>query len=243
MPHSDTLRKGSPLQIHCFVWHSPKRSENKSMDTALKNAEARRSEAKAELEQLQAQVRVLTAELDRIDRFIQDWREFAGVSEPDVAPHEVKAAGPRRKPRNPPREEIGDAVAAILDERNEPILRDPLFDELEQRGIHLVGKDPRMILSTMIWRMSDRFIRLPPHGYWFKDRPFHPANYDPEAISRARDIAEEHAVGVARLRELEKLDDPTERDVEEYGNLETEIGVLEDRYPELKSKKGPGLFE
>lgn len=34
-----------------------------------------------------------------------------------------------------------------------------------------------MVLCTMMWRMKDRFVRLPLYGYWVKDRPYEKANY------------------------------------------------------------------
>ena len=33
------------------------------------------------------------------------------------------------------------------------------------------GADPSVVLSTMLWRMKDRFIWIHGRGYWFTGRP------------------------------------------------------------------------
>ncbi len=38
-----------------------------------------------------------------------------------------------------------------------------------------------MVLSTMLWRMKDRIVRLPQFGYWIADKEYVPAGYDPSA--------------------------------------------------------------
>lgn len=58
--------------------------------------------------------------------------------------------------------------------------RKELFNALAKEGLVIHGKDPEMVLSTMLWRASDTIVRLPPHGYWPKDTPFSPAQYDPD---------------------------------------------------------------
>jgi hypothetical protein len=57
--------------------------------------------------------------------------------------------------------------------------RKALLKAVTERGIILSGKDPGMVLSTMMWRMRNEFVGLPRWGYWLKDRPYEPAEYHP----------------------------------------------------------------
>jgi hypothetical protein len=51
---------------------------------------------------------------------------------------------------------------------------------LSKRGINLVASDPTNLLGTMIFRQAkQQFVNIPGHGYWFADRPYKPAGYDP----------------------------------------------------------------
>lgn len=65
--------------------------------------------------------------------------------------------------------------------RGEPIKRDELYDLLIAQGYVIEGKNPQMILSTMLWRVKNSgLIRLNGGGYWIKEQRYEPANYFPE---------------------------------------------------------------
>jgi hypothetical protein len=76
---------------------------------------------------------------------------------------------------------VVDVALQIIQERGEPMARRELFDELAGRGIVIQGKDPEMVLSTMLWRSKEKIVRLPGHGYWPADRSYPDAHYIPEA--------------------------------------------------------------
>ena len=67
--------------------------------------------------------------------------------------------------------------------------RDDLFAALTEKGVIIHGKEPPVVLQTMLWRMSDRIIHLKGFGYWSKDQAYEPAAYDPVAFdAHAKDI-------------------------------------------------------
>ena len=119
-------------------------------------------------------------EIARIDAFLKDWAMYAAIGD-DTLP--LIGGGPQAetKPENPPKEEVGKVVRMLIERRGRPIARDLLLDALEAEGIELKGKVPKMVLSTMLWRMGDQFVRLKDFGYWLKEKPFPPANYAGES--------------------------------------------------------------
>jgi hypothetical protein len=85
-----------------------------------------------------------------------------------------------KKPqRNSKKEEVADAAYEIIRERGEPVSRSDLYKELIARGLRIEGSDPEMVLSTMLWRMKDRVVRLKSGGYWLADEKNEAAGYDP----------------------------------------------------------------
>jgi hypothetical protein len=155
-------------------------------DAAYQNAVKRRDELAAKINQLNQELDTARKELQRVDGFIQAWREFAGMDEDtsDLLTYSAKQKNPAAgesvsRPDNPPRELVGDKAEEIIVERNKPVSRSDLFNALKERGIEIKGKEPEMVLSTMLWRMPDRFVRLRGYGYWLKGRPYPPAAYAP----------------------------------------------------------------
>lgn len=149
-------------------------------EPALLNAERRREELAAEINKLQTLIEQKRRELERVKGFIDDYRAFSvGIPElPLIVTPASKRPG--RKPVNPDRSIVGDQVEAILREAGGPLSREQLFAHLDARGMTIIGKDPQMVLSTMLWRMPERFVRLPGHGYWVADEPWPPAGYVPK---------------------------------------------------------------
>jgi hypothetical protein len=148
------------------------------MDAAFTNAKARRSELEGEIATFTDQLKEATAELARVNNFLRDYAAFAGIEPPPgVPPAPVAAVADkpkRERPVNLPKEKVGDFVEGWLTEFNRPISRDRIFSLLEENGVHLQGTDPKMVLSTMLWRMKDRFQRVPGRGYWFVGKPIPP---------------------------------------------------------------------
>lgn len=141
-------------------------------DAAIKNATERRDALAAEINQLQDTLDERRKELAHVIQFIKDWSDFAGVPTPEAEP----------KVENPPREIVGTHAARIIELRDRPISRTELFQTLKAIDIEIRGKDPEMVLSTMMWRMQDTFVRIPGHGYWLRNRPCPAVGYKPGDI-------------------------------------------------------------
>lgn len=159
-------------------------------DAALRNALARRDGIAAEINSVQQRVEELRAELVEVDRFIQAWHEFAGVpfdgkEQPENDTANVLSAKPVKRPRatgNPPREEVAERVRELIKARNEALSRDALYAGLQADGIKIKGADPKMVLSTMLWRSKDRIVRVKTpkgHRYWLAEVPNADIGYDP----------------------------------------------------------------
>lgn len=153
-------------------------------DRAIVNAIARRDELGARLRDLSTEMQEIQREIASADKFINDYRKYADLSPaeeadlfgdlPDVPP-------PSHSGSNPRKEDLAPFIRDLIEQRNKPLTRNTIFSALESENIHLKGKDPKMILSTMLWRMQDQFVRLQGHGYWLTDRPYEPAAYVPPA--------------------------------------------------------------
>ena len=166
-------------------------------DAAYRNAEKQRDDLLKAIGEHQAAIEEARKTLSRTEAFLREWRVFAGVEEEEEPPplHTEPKRVRVRLRDNPPKEKVGDAVEQLLKMYGRPISRDVLFEMLSDGGIQIQGKDPKMILSTMLWRMPDRFVRLPGHGYWWKNHAYAPANYDPDApASQLRLISDEAAL-------------------------------------------------
>lgn len=184
------------------------------MDRALENAKnlistlmSRKAELVTELEDVDSRIQKTTA-------FIQQWYEFAdGASiHADIQLPGLTATGETRstpstqsssRPKNPSRRLVADKTLELIRNLGEPIPRENLLQLLSERGIHINGKDPLMVLSTMLWREKDKIVRLPKHGYWIADQEYKPAHYSPEL---------EDLIGSADTTEPEKPDDYEEED-------------------------------
>jgi hypothetical protein len=157
-------------------------------DVALTNAMARMkeiqrwiSERERELERISNGIRIARQDLEKTHSFIRTWHEMAGIPLPrDLEQDEPMAslASPRR-PKNPDREFIVDKSLEIIRSHGVPMARRELYESLIRRGVIINGKDPEMVLSTMLWRTKEKIVRLPPYGYWPADEAYPPAHYDP----------------------------------------------------------------
>lgn len=146
-------------------------------DAALDNAHARRGSLAAQINVLQQQLEGLRRELQLVDEFIARWHTFASLEDgaPLIPADNTVDNSPERekkaRPSNPPRSQVGDVVEGLLREWGRPATRARLFEELPAHGIYIEGTDPAMVFSTMMWRMRDRFERVPGRGYWLKGVP------------------------------------------------------------------------
>ncbi|MCW3838454.1 hypothetical protein ACFQ1E_20050 [Sphingomonas canadensis] len=149
------------------------------MDKALETAQARLSNTVAEIGALNEQISALEAkrsalckDLDRLNSFIATWYEMAGVQQPGIVEHVDNGPAPsgkRQRPKNPDRRDVASAAVGYIRERGEPMSRREIFERLAADGITIQGKDPEMVLSTMLWREKGIIRRLPGGGYWPRD--------------------------------------------------------------------------
>ena len=131
--------------------------------------EIRKRVARAEgsIAELTHQLRTDAIELKRLSRLIASLKQ----GEPPSAASE--------RPKNPDRRDVTDKALQIVREAARPLSRRDLFERLAGRGVVISGKDPEMVLGTMLYR-DDRIVRLRGHGYWPRDEVYEPAFYIPE---------------------------------------------------------------
>jgi FtsZ-binding cell division protein ZapB len=160
-------------------------------DQAIQNAEARmdkiREEARTlskEIERIQEQRNALQAEFEHLANFRRTWYEIAGIKphtpEKQVRPMRViEAQDPTdKRPLNPDRRFVADKVVEILRNEGRPLSRKELFDRLSKVGVEIQGKDPLMVLSTMLWRSKSKVRRLKSGGYWPTNDEVRPEHTD-----------------------------------------------------------------
>lgn len=130
--------------------------------------------------------------LKTVGEFLKVWRAAHGIKEATEAPlarivPRIRLRIPQR-PKNPDRNLVVDKAREIIRQFGAPVSRANLFDMLNNEGIKIYGKDPHMVLSTMLWRDKERIVRLGVNGYWLKELPYEPLSYDP---------ADDDLIGVA----------------------------------------------
>lgn len=171
-------------------------------DLALKNANAKRDQLASEINQLNQRVHDLRAELKTVDEWIAGWHRFAGTSQSgeefsspsaehsqNISAVLVGETGDKpssertRTTGNPKKEVVAATARRIIEEAGQPVSRSDLFKELALRGLHIEGKDPEQVLSTMMWRTRESVpvVRLPSGGYWLSEQPHPASGYTPDA--------------------------------------------------------------
>ncbi len=152
-------------------------------DKALENAKSLKIKANNEILRLEEAIRLWRDRIAMAEQFIDQWNAFASgeaVNPVEIVSPERNKPEPSRTIRNTPKEIVAEAARDVILARNAPISRDELYDLLTQRrDLVIQGKDPRMVLSTMLWRMKDRVARLKNGGYWPAEIPNAEAGYDP----------------------------------------------------------------
>ena len=161
------------------------RDNHTIQDAALTNALEKARGLEASIIKIEQDLKSAKQELSKTKDFISAWYGFAGVSVGEAANGFTLEQGvessitTESRGSNPKKETVVAVVMAIILETGHPVSRNFLFDRLKDAGIRINGKDPKMILSTMLWRSKDLVIRLDHHGYWLTSHPYAPAGYDP----------------------------------------------------------------
>lgn len=147
-------------------------------DRALENAEIKRNQLLERKRALREQIGSVDRQLSAVEVFIANWHEFANtdpespVDNATVMNENIAGttqAVSRKAKGNSRKEDVAAAAREAILERGAPIMRDELFELLTERGLIIQGKDPKMVLSTMLWRMRAKIVRLKSGGYWPAD--------------------------------------------------------------------------
>jgi hypothetical protein len=158
-------------------------------DTALQNAKAKRYGVRMKILEINAQINrlieeraALVPEYEKAEAFIDTWYEMAGIPNPKFAEQKETARKPQRpvvvekRPPNPNRRDVTLKAVEYIREAERPLSRAEIYQQLLGDGIVIHGKDPQMVLSTMLWRTKDIIRRLRGGGYWPVGDPL-PAGY------------------------------------------------------------------
>lgn len=148
-------------------------------DVALERAIVRIAQLEQEISAQKNAINDANSRLSRLEAaraelaaWIEQWHLLAGTQGAPVAAERNEISLPvekpvkRVRPKNPDREEVVEKALEIIRENERPMSRHDLFKALGARGVVIAGKDPEMVLSTMLWRSKDKIVRLVPFGYW-----------------------------------------------------------------------------
>ena len=147
-------------------------------DQAIMNALAKRADLEAKIAKADETIKRSRSQIVEINRFIKQWEKFSGriadaVSasnsperREDLKPEDLSPKAEAQR-QNPKKEDVAEAVIHILKGKGRAVSRDDLFDMLKKAGVNLHGKNPQMVLSTMLWRTRDAYdiVRLKSGGY------------------------------------------------------------------------------
>jgi hypothetical protein len=156
------------------------------MDTAVTRALSRKDTLEREIADRQAELR-------EIDTFMVLYQRFAGAeetlvtatmpihietsmeasrateSQPDIEP---------TKPKGISQGEFNKVAPQILLEHGKPARRGEFLKLFHDRNISIGGTNEMLNFGTKIWKAREFLINLPKEGYWPKDLPYPPANYE-----------------------------------------------------------------
>lgn len=171
-------------------------------DKALSNAELKRNQLLERKRQLRTEMELVDAQLAATELFIANWHEFAnataespvaGITTLNENISGTRSTPTRKATRNSKKEDVAEAARQIIAERGQPVSRADLYPALTKRGLRIEGADPDMVLSTMLWRMRHRIVRLKTGGYWLRERKWEPAGYDPETATEVDNLLNRRA--------------------------------------------------
>ena len=189
------------------------------MDTAFTNAVAQRDAAERKIAKLKQQLEVAESDYGRAVQFIEAWEHFSGVTVPtlvaDQAPSSAKPTKIRMLKRpvestrqsNLPKEEVAAWAVRLLNQARRPLNRTELYEALQADGLVLHGGDPKVVMSTMLWRTKHIVAFHPGVGYWPQDQ---------ELPSPQLDQSAEKALRVPGKR-LASIYDPITGEVRRFG--------------------------
>jgi hypothetical protein len=166
-------------------------------DKALENAETKKKQLISRRIQLHSEIAALDEQIGKIDSFIRDWHVFA-ESDPELSTATVNDSievvaesydAPTKRTRgNSRKEDVAETAYIAILEREKPLSRDDLLNEVTQRGMVIEGKDRAGVFTTMLWRMRDKIVKLDSGGYWLADVEYPTENYYPSKKTDFEDL-------------------------------------------------------
>ncbi len=139
-----------------------------------------------------ARKQALQSELEKIDTFLELYKEFSGeatVKAPDTrvshengAPQEAPAEKRVRSRGGVGQTDFESITREILLSKKVPLSKEELLDEFHNKGRSLGGANEIGNLKTKIWRAiaeSKSLIRIAGAGYWLPDVPCASVGYSP----------------------------------------------------------------
>lgn len=145
-------------------------------DSGIVAALKKRREIEQRIVKTQARIKAFKTQLSEVNAFISQWEKFSGKSAPELpdeslAQNETStevdtAAG------NSSKEEVAKAARVVLHSADGPMSRAELYKRLVFHGLRIRGKNPEMVLSTMLWRAGKDagIVRLKSGGYALAER-------------------------------------------------------------------------
>lgn len=149
------------------------------MSSAIENAIRRRA--------------ALQAEIERIDKFINDFNEFMSMRLDEVEalfdppePRGIegnkaslrtnqsvdKSSKSLRGQGNPPKE-IVELMERLIREAGQPLTRGQIVESLERRDVIIPAKDKERYVGTLAWRKKSIFVNIEGLGYWVRGEPMY----------------------------------------------------------------------
>lgn len=164
---------------------------------ARENAEALRDKLLERRSALTFELEIISASLEKVENFLAMLEEFSQskpVEDLEMGHIQVRRRGGTKKGHpNTPKEIVAQEARSIIEAYNRPIPLAELYEALTRRGLRIEGRDPEVVLSTMLWRQKSQVVRLKKGGgYWLPEKPWLPAQYKPtrEAIDLQKADAE-----------------------------------------------------
>ncbi len=141
-------------------------------DPAIIAALQKRKEIEERIAKTETRIKGFKAQLSEIAAFISQWEKFSGMAAPDISEGNLSQNETDSGPQgNSSKEDVAKAAREILSASEAALPRGELFKRLVDKGLHIAGKNPEMVLSTMLWRAGKDvgIVRLKSGGYWLDE--------------------------------------------------------------------------
>ncbi len=185
-------------------------------DDVLQKAKMKKNQLLERKKRLVSELAGIERTINEIVRFESMWNALLSddgeLPVENIFPDErnestTSVSTPRKTTGNSRKEEVAAVARKIILERGEPIMRDELYGLLTGQGLTIKGRDPYMVLSTMLWRMSNEIVRIEGGGYWPAGVKNEDIGYDPEEVGSFESMLNT------------KLDEVIDPDSEEYRDI------------------------